>query len=234
MTTARVILLIVACAVAAGCAAPGANTRPDGTETVAGALPEGTGWWFARFRIAEPDMTEPRWYLDSLLAGEVLAPVLERNHGDILIWRVHRRSVDDEHGHMFSFIFYATAPGAERVYAALRQSPALQGLRREGIVADLILDDLHTIIRPDIGDTSDPAWSDAVQQTWPAYAMGASRMWLDLVGIIADSHADEPDLVARYRAVQQEINDTWAGQGQHALLHHLSALFGYQPLLVTY
>jgi hypothetical protein len=34
--------------------------------------------------------------------------------------------------------------------------------------------------------------------------------------------------------VQQEINTIWAEQGQHAVLHHLSAVFAYQPLLITY
>lgn len=234
MTTARPILLIVLYAFAVGCAAPGAVDRTGGADTVSGALPDGTGWWFARFQIAEPDITAPRWYLDGLLAGEVIAPVLERNHAEILIWRVHRRAADDAHGHVFSFIFYATAAGAERVYTALAHNRVLQGLRREGIVKDVIVDDLRVIARPGIADTSDPSWSDVVQQTWPAYAMGASRMWLDLIGLIADTHADEPDLVQRYRAVQQEISDTWAGHGQHAMLHHLSALFGYQPLLMTY
>jgi hypothetical protein len=230
----RVVLLIVLCAVAAGCATPGTDTRAAAADTVSGGLPDGTGWWFARFRIAEPDITAPRWHLDALLAGEVIAPVLERQHGDILIWRVHRRSADDAHGHVFSFIFYATADGAERVYAALANQPVLQGLRRAGTVTDVILDDLRIIARPGIGDTSDPDWPEVVQQTWPAYAMGASRMWLDLVGLIAEAHAGEPDLDLRYRAVQEAISDTWSGYGQHAMLHHLSALFGYQPLLVTY
>jgi len=34
--------------------------------------------------------------------------------------------------------------------------------------------------------------------------------------------------------VQQDLNDIWASQGQHAMLHHLSAIFAYQPLLIKY
>ena len=72
------------------------------------------------------------------------------------------------------------------------------------------------------------------QKTWPALIMGASRMWLDLVGELADAHADEADLERRYEIVQQDLNNIWAGQGQHAMLHHLSAIFAYQPLLIKY
>lgn len=95
-------------------------------------------------------------------------------------------------------------------------------------------DDTSRITRPRIEDTSDRHWSLSVQQTWPALAMGASRMWLDLVGEVADKHADEQDLEQRYIEVQQDVNDIWAKQGQHAVLHHISGIFAYQPLLITY
>jgi predicted nucleic acid-binding Zn ribbon protein len=64
--------------------------------------------------------------------------------------------------------------------------------------------------------------------------MGASRMWLDLVGEVAAEHTDEQDIEQRYIKVQEEVNTIWAQQGQHAVLHHLSAIFAYQPLLITY
>jgi hypothetical protein len=219
-----------------GCAAlkPATGTGHDGTAAAVAALPAGTGWWYARFTIAEPDTESPRWHIDSLLGGEVIAPMFDRNYEDILIWRVHRRAADDAYGHLFSFIFYSTAAGAQRIYADLEHNAVLRRLRQDGIVTAVAYDDLTRITRPGIEDTSDAAWSLPVQQTWPAFAMGASRMWLDMVGVIADGHADEPDLEQRYLAVQREIDEVWARQGQHAMLHHLSALFAYQPLLITY
>jgi hypothetical protein len=36
----------------------------------------------------------------------------------------------------------------------------------------------------------------------------------------------------RYRQVQQEIDELWFNEANHALFHHLSALFGYRPLRV--
>ena len=81
----------------------------DGT-----ALPAGEGWWYARFHVERADGESTRWHIDALLAGEVIAPVFDTHYRDILIWRVHRRAAQDRHGHVFSFIFYATPAAAQR------------------------------------------------------------------------------------------------------------------------
>ncbi len=98
------------------------------------ALPDGEGWWYARFFIDRPDGESPQWHIDTLLAGEVVAPVFEHHYRDILIWRFHRRAADDDYGHVFSFIFYSTAEGAQRVYNELGAHPVLAQLRRDGQV----------------------------------------------------------------------------------------------------
>jgi hypothetical protein len=237
MNTGRLVVMAVLLLGVAGCAAlksPTGATPTGATPPVAGAPAEGSGWWYARFAIERPDGEPPRWYIGTLLGGEVVAPVFDRHFQDIQIWRVHRRAGNDEYGHVFSFIFYSTAAGAQRIYADLEKSPVLHRLRQEGKVTGVSFDDTSRITRPRIEDTSDRHWPLSVQQTWPALAMGASRMWLDLVGEIAIKHSDEQDLEQRYREVQQEINTLWAEQGQHAVLHHLSAIFAYQPLLITY
>jgi hypothetical protein len=236
MNTGRLLLMTVLLLSAAGCAAlrPSTKVVSDAAQAVPGDLAEGTGWWYARFFIERPAGEPPRWYIGTLIGGEVIAPVFEQHYQDILIWRVHRRAGNDDYGHVFSFIFYSTAAGAQRIFADLEKNPVLHRLRQEGKVTRVGFDDTSIISRPRIEDTSDRHWSLSVQQTWPALAMGASRMWLDLVGEIADTHTDEQDLEQRYREVQQDLNDIWATQGQHAVLHHLSAIFAYQPLLITY
>jgi len=221
-----------------GCTAlaPVVNDSVTAPETAAepDSLPEGEGWWYARFRIDWPEGESTRWYMGTLIGGEVIAPIFDEYYQDVFIWRVHRRAGNDDYGHVFSFIFYSTAAGAQRIYADLEKNPVLQRLRQEGRVTKVGFDDTSTISRPRIEDTSDRHWSLSVQQTWPALAMGASRMWLDLVGEVADKHADELDLEQRYIEVQQDVNDIWAKQGQHAVLHHISGIFAYQPLLITY
>jgi len=215
-----------------GCAS--GRLQPPAVPVAQGDVPEGTGWWAARFRIARPAGEQPHWHIGTLLGGEVIAPVFDRHFQDIMIWRIHRRAGDDSYGHVFSFIFYATPEGARRVYQDIAASTVLQQLRQTGEVTWVGFDDVSVIGKPAIGDTSDSHWDPAVQQTWPALAMGASRMWLDLVTLKAADHSEEADLVERYRLVQNDINSLWANQGQHAMLHHLSAIFAYQPLLIKY
>ena len=236
MNTGKLLLIGALLLGAAGCTAlrPSAGGTDHGAAPASAALPEGTGWWYARFSIARPEGEEPRWYIGTLLGGEVIAPVFEQHFKDILIWRVHRRAGDDEYGHVFSFIFYSTAAGAQRIYADLEKNSVLRQLRQQGTVSAVSFDNLARLSRPDIEDTSDARWPLSVQQTWPAFAMGASRMWLDLVGEMVVKHSDEPDLEQRYRLVQHDIDAVWAEQGQGALLHHLSALFAYQPLQIRY
>ena len=160
--------------------------------------------------------------------------MFEHNYRDILIWRFHRRAVEDDYGHVFSFIFYATAAGAQRVYNELGAHPVLAQLRRDGLVTRVAFDDLKEISRPAIEDTSDENWLPVVQQAWPAMIMGASRMWLEIVTSLAAEQPVELGLEERYRAVNDEVGRIWREQGQHAVLHHLSAIYGYEPLLIRY
>lgn len=232
MHTCNRILLVLWLLWLAGCSA--LENKPVADQGATGELPAAEGWWYARFQIPSAKDKPPLWHIDTLIAGEVIAPVFERNFKDIYIWRVHRRAADDDYGHVFSFIFYSTPQGAQRIYQDISKNAVLADLQAKGLVTGTGFDDLAGNTRPDIEDTSDAHWPVSIQQTWPALIMGASRMWLDLVGQMAATHADEEDLVHRYELVEQDITRLWAQQGQHAVLHHLSALFAYQPLLIRY
>ena len=43
---------------------------------------------------------------------------------------------------------------------------------------------------------------------------------------------DSLKLLEQYRKVDEKITEKWRNEGQHALLHHLSAVFGYEPMLI--
>lgn len=232
MKPGRLIFFVLLLSGLWGCSA--LRTQPADVQVTDSSLPDGHGWWYARFRIARPEGEAPHWHIGTLLAGEVVAPVFDTHYRDILVWRVHRRAGNDDHGHVFSFIFYSSPAGAQRIYHAIAANPVLARMREQGRVIHVGFDDVSAITRPDIGDTSDSNWSVPVQKTWPALAMGASRMWLDLVSELAVVHADESDLEQRYERVQQDLTSIWATQGQHAILHHLSAIFAYEPLLIKY
>lgn len=199
-----------------------------------GTLPEGEGWWYARFYIDWPEDAEISWYIGTLIGGEVIAPTYEEYARDISVWRVHRRAGRDSSGHVFSFIFYSTPQGAQRIYNAIENHAVVKSLLESGRLTRVAVDDVARITRPNIEDTSDDSWPLSVQKTWPAMIMGGSRMWLDLVSELASRESSTGGIEAKYKKVQNDITRLWREEGQHAVLHHLNAIYAYQPLLIRY
>ena len=209
-----------------------ADTRAQ-DQAHADALPEGEGWWYARFHIDWPEDEPIRWYMGTLIGGEVIAPIFDEYYQDVYIWRIHRRATRDG-GHVFSFIFYSTPQGAQRIYQAIENNAVVKSLLENGQLIRVAVDDVSEIIRPNIEDTSDEHWPESVQQTWPAMIMGASRMWLDLVSVLAARESSSGGLEAKFKKVQDKVTLIWEEEGQHAILHHLNAVYAYQPLLIRY
>ena len=197
------------------------------------SLPVGKGWWYARFRIAWPEQ-EPQWYLGTMLAAEVIAPVLKEHRRDIDLWRFHRRALHDGGEHLFSFIFYSSAATAEKIYQDIDKSKLLARLREEEKVTWVGFDDLRKVNYPNREDTSDKNWPEIIQKTWPEFIMGASQMWLDLVCGIAENERHVQTDEVLYSQVQTILTKMWMMQGRHIWLHHLNALYAYQPLLMRY
>jgi hypothetical protein len=67
--------------------------------------------------------------------------------------------------------------------------------------------------------------------------MGVSQMWLNLISeTVADLPTADASLsLDEYEQFYIEVNATvtllWEINGRHAFLHHLNALFGYEPLI---
>ena len=83
--------------------------------------------------------------------------------------------------------------------------------------------------------TSDRGWPVEIQRSWPWFIMGASQSWLmQLQQISREKGLAEsmayPELVEHYREVAAGMNAQWSDFAQHAYFHHLSALYGYQPV----
>jgi hypothetical protein len=221
-----------------GCASLATVTKETPATAAAqpepGSLPEGEGWWYARFHIDWPEDESARWYMGTLIGGEVIAPIFDEYYQDVFIWRVHRRASRDGYGHVFSFIFYSTPQGAQRIYSAIENNAVVRSLLESGKLTGVDVDDVTRITRPNIEDTSDKHWPLSVQKTWPAMIMGTSRMWLDLVSELAANESAIGGLDAKYQNVQDAITTIWQEQGQHAMLHHINAIYAYQPLLIRY
>jgi hypothetical protein len=229
--------LVVAVAVS-GCASIG-KVKPIEPESAGQkAVHAEKGWWYARFRIDWPPDTDPAWYVDLLLAHRVISPELDQYEKEITLWRFHRRAARDHGGHELSFIFYASRETAQEIYRAIQSSGLLKKLIAAHLVVDTIYDDTTVVLRPDLGATSDRNWSPEIKRTWPFYIMGVSRMWLNLIDEVSKETLKErnlsnlDELLAGYRKVNEVIEEKWREEGRHAFLHHLNAIFGYEPLVV--
>ena len=221
----------------AGCSSIGPVSTPAIKPLKTSELPSGNGWWAARFRMQWPPETQPIWYMDLYLAHRVILPRLEQNRQAISLWRFHRRAARDGGGRQFSFIFYASPQTAQKIFDALKTDPLVNKMKSNGILDKDVYDDPTRITLPNIEDTSDKNWPASIQKSWPYYIMGASQMWLNLIAeITAENTAESPPAsIAEIETFYQQINETitglWQQEGRHAFLHHLNALFEYEPLI---
>lgn len=193
-------------------------------------------WWRVCFRMPFDEKNAPRWPMDMLLADRIAAPVIERYAHRIPLWRFHRRAAPDSTGHQFSLLFYSDGDTARSIFAEVEANPLIPELISNHYLDRVVVSCGQKNKRSDLGATSDSKWDIRLQKTWPFYIMGVSAHWLALIGELGakiPAASDDPrDLLARYERILGEINAIWQQEGQHAYLHHLNALFGYQPLLI--
>ena len=221
----------------AGCSSLGRVQTREIQPLPPDVLPTGNGWWYARFRLNWPPNTDPIWYMDLYLAHQIILPLLQAHQNDIHLWRFHRRAARDGAGRQFSFIFYASPRTAQKIFQTLQSDPMAVNMKSGGVIDDIVCDNPAKITRPNIEDTSDKNWPVSIQKAWPYYVMGASQMWLNLIAQVADDDlkSDPPssieEIQAFYMQVNETVTDLWQKQGRHAFMHHLNALFGYEPLI---
>ena len=230
---AGVLLLTGACAPSV----PIQPDTPDPSPAFVAFEEAGKGWWRVSFDLAWDQTEEPNWHVDVLLADQIMAPIIAHGEARISLWRFHRRAATDDVGHRFSFIFYADAEIAAIVNNGVENSALAARLLEEGIVREVRLAAIDETAARGIGATSDPAWPEALRRGWPWFIMGVSQSWLRLIDETkADrpppDRASMPDLLQYYRDLHGEVSDLWREHGQHAYLHHLNAVFGYQLLII--
>ena len=209
-----------------------------------GSLIPEKGWWQAALRIKsvkeaeEENVIDPLWHVDLFLAHSVMAPILEKYHEDITLWRFHRRATPDAVGHQFSFAFYSSPQIAKYIFEEIAGSTLLEKAKIRGFITAEIYDDTTILAHPAISDTSDDNWSTITQKAWPYYIMGVSQMWLTMIDDIikdnpppAEDIKSINDLIDYYNEVNEVVKTLWRDEAQHAFLHHLNAIFGYEPML---
>ena len=192
-------------------------------------------WWQFRFKLQWPEGESPVFSNHLLIADQIIAPALVEYSEDIGLWRLHRRAGRDQTGHQLSLIFYANEATANAVAASMDAKPLTQWLHNQEMIEATRFSRRTGEELARLEDTSDGEWPMEMQRSWPYFIMGVSQTWLALVQELStnDPLPDEVDynaFVAHYQAVDNQLTTQWRDFGQHAYLHHLSAVFGYQPL----
>lgn len=222
----------------AGCAGTSSQTAsgPPLPHAVA-TVPDGDGWWSVRFKMDRPEK-KTHWERDLLIAHRITAPLIRAYQADIELWRYHRRSAGDLKGHQFSFIFFASAETADQINRQVNADPLVEQLLSVGVVKSVLTDTVDHNDRQAVGDTSDPSWSVVMQDSWPYFIMGVSRMWLEMIDQVSKKvgFSDAPTcerLLEHYETVNVEVTHIWQNESYHALLHHLNAIFGYEAMIFS-
>lgn len=193
-------------------------------------------WYFAKFYPIWPeDKVSALFYLDTLIADQVIGPILAKHRENISLWRFHRRAAKNRGGHRFSFIFYSDSETAKNILSEIENSNKLNSLIELDLITRFTVDNSFPTEKRNIEDTSDGNWPKEIQRSWPYYIMGVSEMWLDLiqqlkpVGSVSVSRAALAD---QYYQLNEKITELWEEYGQHAYLHHLNALYGYEGMIL--
>jgi hypothetical protein len=231
-TLLAMLLMLSACTRVVTVRTP-VDEMPPGSLTGTG---NGDAWWSIVFRMHwDPEQT-PDWYLDALVADQICAPALVDFGAQISLWRFHRRAADDQSGHRLSLMVYTDSLTADILFTQIRAAPLLQWLELDGRIDSVSMTQVERPELPPIARTSDAAWPPEIQSSWPWFIMGVSQSWLILIRqVSAEQPLEDPSpaaLLDYYRSVDDQVTALWREYGQHVYLHHLNALFGYQPLII--
>lgn len=227
-------LLLVACTPALQIE-PGASFDPK-TAAIGVEQPDNY-WWQMRFRLKWPEDQKPDFSRHLIIAEQLLLPVIVEHQAQLPLWRFHRRAGRDGAGHQFSLIFFSDETTATRIRDEIVSDPLTQWLVDRELIEKVRF---HQRSPEELGRlelTSDPNWPIEIQRSWPYFIMGASQAWLMLVQELSaidelKGKVDYPSLLLHYQEVDARLSSQWRDFGQHAYLHHLNAVFGYQPILI--
>jgi len=194
-------------------------------------------WWQLRFKLTWPEDEAPDFSRHLLIADQIIAPALVAHEDEIELWRIHRRAARTPSGHQFSLIIYTDNATAQVLAADVETHPLTLWLLERDMIEQTRFDRRTTKELATLEDTSDRSWPAEIQRSWPYFIMGASQSWLLMVQELSAGEAlagtvSYDDLLAHYVVVHEQLTAQWREFGQHAYLHHLSAIFGYQPIRV--
>jgi hypothetical protein len=194
-------------------------------------------WWQLRFKLVWPEGEQPDFSRHLLVAEQLLLPVIVEHRAGMPLWRFHRRAARTPAGNQFSLLFFSDRDTASAIHEQVASDPLTGWLTDQGLIERVRFDQRSPEELGRLELTSDENWPLEIQQSWPYFIMGASQAWLMQVQALSaaqglDGSLDYPSLLDHYREVDTRLNTQWRENGQHAYLHHLNAIYGYQPLFI--
>ena len=196
-------------------------------------------WRKLSFTLVWPEGEPLAFSPHTLIAEQILAPVINTHDDAIGLWRFHRRANrnDKGGGHRFSFLYYTDTKSAEMIHSQVLDNPLTQWLIEQELIEKVTFELIGGDAASRMEKTSDTHWPMEIQRSWPYFIMGVSQTWLMLVTEISDldklsGEISFSELLSHYKGVNQRLTTMWQDHGQHAYLHHLNAIFGYVPLKI--
>jgi hypothetical protein len=232
--------LAIVCVALSACTTTIRTTPTETFEPDAGLLQidtRGLAWWQLRFKLDWPADEAPDFSGHLLVAEQIVLPILLEHEERFRLWRFHRRAGRDNSGNQFSLIFLSDPDTAARIDAGIRENPLASWLKDRSYITRISLDQRGAGELAELEETSDKEWPEEIQRSWPWFIMGASQAWMMQVQEISREKGlpgttAYPGLLDHYRDVASSMNNQWRNYGQHAYFHHISALYGYQPLRI--
>jgi hypothetical protein len=195
-------------------------------------------WWHLWFQIKQPPQDQGIAYpiFDLIIAHKLIKPEIDKYENSILSWHFFRRWDKDEAGHVFSFYFYCSEKIKNEICLDIEDNNVYK-----------ILKNLDLIIKKDCvekpkdksGNYIWDNWPRSVNKNFPLFIHSISKYWLDLIDEIKEfipvSKMDPQtfeEIQLYYQQIEANLNNEWLYRGSHFTLHHISAIFGYQPTIV--
>ncbi|MCJ7777060.1 MAG: hypothetical protein MUP16_01945 [Sedimentisphaerales bacterium] len=196
-------------------------------------------WYTFNFKISWPEGEGVKWWVDIFIVDCIVREVLSSNASKILLWRIHRRAYPDGIGHEFAFECQTDESTREIIKDKITKNSAYKILEQEHYIEKFDLKEGTDL--PDGVVTT--GWLTELQNAWPYYIHGVCEMFLILIeqlrGKISDfqgvncSNPDIKRIEVAYKNLHNELIKVWQQYGQSAFLHHLNAIFAYEPVYIN-
>ena len=189
-------------------------------------------WYGFHFRIPYKKNKPVKSWVDIYIIDVLFRQILYIHKERINLWRFHRRWNDDKTGHQLTLFCYINERGAKGIDTIIKNSKALKLIKTNRNLKRYFYKNYGN----NIESTCDKKWVNEIQQTWPYFINGMSEMILRMIQLVKENTVREidDDVESFYIRVNKRLIKIWRKEGRHAFFHHISALFGYDPILMTF